>query len=51
MPLVPYIDFETTAPTVPFKILKIKKMFVVSYVMIFAFHLELKLERAIIEPS
>ena len=49
VPFVVYFDFETTAPTdnclVPEKI----KMLVVSYVMIVAFHPELKLDRIMIQ--
>ena len=51
LPFVLYFDFETTAPTDhcfdPGK----KTMFVVSYVMIVAFHPDLKIDRIIIQRS
>ena len=46
-----YIDFETTAPTDCCPDPEDKNMFAVSYVIIFAFNLELDLERVIIECS
>ena len=49
VPFVIYFDFETTAPTDNCLDPEQKKMFVVSYVMIVAFHPELKLDRIIIE--
>ena len=49
VPFVIYFDFETTAPTDTCLDPEQKKMFVVSYVMIVAFHPELKLDRIIIE--
>ena len=51
MPLVVYIDFETTAPTDSCLNSEDKEMFVASYMIIFAFHPELKLDRIIIEWS
>ena len=51
IPFVIYFDFETTAPTENCLDLKQKKMFVVSYVKIVAFNLELNLERIIIQRS
>ena len=48
VPFVIYLDFETTAPTDNCLDPEQKKMFVVSYVMIVAFHPELKLDRIII---
>ena len=49
IPFIIYFDFETTAPTCfdPEQ----KKMFVVSYVMIVAFHPELKLNCIMIQRS
>ena len=38
VPFVVYFDFETTAPTDNYLDSEQKKMFVVSYVMIVAFH-------------
>ena len=49
IPLTAYIDFETTAPTDDCLDPETKKMNAVSYVIIFAFHLELDLKRVIIE--
>ena len=46
-----YFDFETTAPTDNCFDPEQKKMFVVSYVMIVAFHPELKLNRIITQRS
>ena len=46
---VKYFDFEITAPTDNCLDPEQKKMFVVSYVMIFAFNPELGLERIIIQ--
>ena len=48
---VPYVyfDFETTAPTFNFADPEQKKIFVVSYVMIVAFHPKLNLDRIIIQ--
>ena len=51
IPFVIYFDFETTAPTDNCLDPKQKKMFVVSYVIIVAFNLELNLERIIIQRS
>ena len=49
IPLTAYIDFETTAPTDEFLESESTKIFVVSYVIIFAFHPELNINRVIIE--
>ena len=51
IPLTAYTDFETTAPTDECLDPESKKMFVVSYVIIFAFHPELNINRVIIERS
>ena len=51
IPFVVYFDFEITAPTDNCLDLEQKKMFVISYVMIVAFHPELKLDRIIIQRS
>ena len=51
VPFVIYSDFKTTAPTDNFLDPEQKKMFVVSYVMIVAFHPELKLDLIIIQRS
>ena len=51
VPFVIYFDFETTAPTDNCLDPEQKKMFVVSYVMIVAFHPELKLDCIIIQRS
>ena len=51
LPFVIYFDFETTARTDNCLDPEQKKMFVVSYVMIVAFHRELNLERIIIHHS
>ena len=48
---VVYFDFETTAPTNNCLDPEQKNFFVVSYVMIVAFHPELKLDRIIIYRS
>ena len=50
-PLLIYSEFETTAPTDNRLDPEKKKMFLVSYVMIVAFNLELNLERIIIQRS
>ena len=50
-PLLAYIDFETTTPADSCLNPEDKKMFPVSYVVIFAFHPELKVDRIIIERS
>ena len=47
IPFTIYSDFETTAPTDNCLDPEQKKMFVVSYVMIVAFHLDLHLDRII----
>ena len=51
IPLTIYIDFETTAPTDDCLDPETKKVNAVSYVIIFAFHPELKMKRIIIERS
>ena len=51
LPVVAYIDFETTAPTDSCFDPEQKKMFVVSYVIILAFHPKLKMDRVIIQRS
>ena len=49
MLFVVYIDFETTAPTDSCLNSEDKELFAASYMIIFAFHPELKLDRIIIE--
>ena len=51
IPLTAYIDFETTAPTDDCLDPENKKMIALSYVIIFAFHLHLPIDRVIIERS
>ena len=51
LPVVVYINFETTAPTNSCFDPEEKKMFVVSYVIILAFHPTLKMDRVIIQSS
>ena len=51
VPFIVYFDFETTAPTDNCLDPEQKKMFVVSYVMIVAFHPALKVDRIIIYKS
>ena len=51
LPCVIYFDFETTAPTGNCFDPEQKTMFVVSYVMIVAFHPDLKLDKIIIQRS
>ena len=51
IPLVAYIDFETTAPTNENLDPENEKMYTVFYVIIFAFHPELNIDRVIIERS
>ena len=51
LPFVVYFDFETTAPIDNCFDPEQKTMFVVSYVMIVAFHPGLKLDRIIIQRS
>ena len=43
IPLVAYIDFETTAPTNEYLDIENTKMVAVSYVIILVFHPDLKL--------
>ena len=49
--MVAYIDFETTAPTNEYLDTENTKMFVVSYVIILAFHPDLNIDCIIIERS
>ena len=51
VPFVTNFDFETTAPTFNLADPEQTKMFVVSYVMIVAFHSKLDLDRIIIQRS
>ena len=51
LPVVAYIDLETTAPTDSCFDPAQKKMFGVSYVIILAFHPKLKMDRVIIQRS
>lgn len=51
IPLVAYIDFETTAPTDECLDPENIKMFAVSYVIIFAFYPDLDIDHVIIEHS
>ena len=51
LPVVAYIHFETTAPTDSYFDPEQKNMFVVSYVIILAFHPKLKMDRVIIQGS
>ena len=51
LPFVIYFDFETRAPTDNSFDPEQKTMFLVSYVMIVAFHPELKLDKIIIQRS
>ena len=51
LPFVIYFDFETTAPTDNCFDPEQKTMFVVSYVMIVAFHPDLKIDKIIIQRS
>ena len=50
-PAVAYIDFEITAPTDNCFDPEQKSMFVVSYIIIVAFHAKLKIDRVIIQHS
>ena len=49
LPVVAYIDFETTAPTNSCFDTEQKNMFVVSYVIILDFHPKLKMDRVVIQ--
>lgn len=49
MPLVAYIDFETTAPSDTSLNPENRNLYAVSYVIIFAFHPDLKIKYVIIE--
>ena len=51
IPITAYIDFETTAPTDECLDPENRKIFAVSYVIIFGFHPELNIDRVIIERS
>ena len=51
VPFVVYFEFENTSPTFNFGDPEQNKMFVVSYVMIVAFHPKLDLDRIIIQRS
>ena len=51
VPLIAYIDFETTVQTDECLDPENRKMFALSYVIIFAFHSELDINRVIIERS
>ena len=51
LPAVAYIDFETTAPTGNCFDPQQKSMFVVSFVIIVAFHPKLKMDRVIMQHS
>ena len=51
IPLTAYIDFETTALTDDCLDPENAKMFAISYVIIFTFHPELQIDKAIIERS
>ena len=51
LPAVAFIDFETTAPTDNCFDPQQKSMFVVSFVIIVAFHPKLKMDRVIIQCS
>ena len=51
LPGTAYIDFKTTAPTDSCFDPEQENMFVVSYVIILAFHPKLKLDRVIIQRS
>ena len=51
IPLITYIDFETTAPTDHCLDPENKRMTAVSYVIIFAFHPHLPIDRVITECS
>ena len=51
LPLVAYMDFETTAPVENFLTPEQNKMFVVSYELIFTFHSKLKLSRVFVQRS
>ena len=51
LPVVAYIDFETSTPTDSCFDPEQKKMFVMSYVVMLAFHPKLKMDRVIIQRS
>ena len=51
IPLVAYVNFETTAPNDHFLDPENRKMFTVSYVIIFAFHPDLHTDRLIMKDS
>ena len=51
MPLAAYSDFETTAPTDNSFNPEKKRIFVVSYVIVFAFHPTQNLDRTVVKGS
>ena len=51
LPLVAYMDFETTAPSDNCFNPEQNKMFLVSYVIAFAFHPKLNLDRVVVQRS
>ena len=51
IPLTAYADFETVAPSDDYQDPENRKMFTVSYAIVFAWHPDLNLERVIIEKS
>ena len=51
LPVVAYIDFETTAPTDVCFDSEEKQMFVVSYVVLLALHPKLNIDRVIVQCS
>ena len=51
LPLVAYMDFETTAPTNICLNPEQKKMFVVSYTIVFEFHPKSNLNRVVVQAS
>ena len=51
LPVVAYIDFETTTPTDACFDPEQKQMFVVSYIIILAFHPKLNIDRVIVQRS
>ena len=51
IPLTVHADFETIAPTDDYQDPENRKMFAVSYAIVFAFHPDLNLERVIVERS
>ena len=51
LPLAAFMDFETTAPAEHFLTPKQNEMLVVSFILIFAFHLKLNLNRVVVQRS